>query len=122
VKYPKRVAIIDDDQQLLLSISGLLRSYEIDVLDFQSAGEFLKAMPSPLDCLIADVHMPGMNGLDLIEKLRKDGNKIPVIVLSALDPEPTRNEALARGADAFFSKPVDSEVLLNCMARVVSER
>ena len=122
MKHPTRVAIVDDDQQLLLSISGLMRSFGIKPLPFQSAEDFLQAGPPTVDCVIADIHMPGMNGLTMLEKLREGGSSVPVIVLSALDPESARAEALARGADAYFSKPVDSEDLLNCMVRVVKAR
>ena len=122
VKYPTRVAIVDDDQQLLLSISGLMRSFGIKALPFQSAEDFFQAGPPPVDCVIADIHMPGMNGLTMLEKLREGGSSVPVIILSALDPETIRAEALARGADAFFSKPADSEDLLDCMVRVVNAR
>ena len=114
------MAIVDDDQQLLLSISGLLRSFGIKALPFQSAEDFFQAWPAPVDCIIADVHMPGMNGLAMLEKLRKSGSSVPVIVLSALDPETTRAEALALGANAYFSKPVNSDELMECMARVVN--
>jgi len=122
LKYPARVAIVDDDQQLLLSMSGLLRSFGIKALPFQSAEDFFQAWPAPIDCVIADVHMPGMNGLTMLEKLREGGSSVPVIVLSALDPETTRAEALALGADAYFSKPVKSEDLIECMVRVVNAR
>jgi len=122
VRYPACVAIVDDDQQLLLSISGLLRSFGIKALPFKSAEDFLQAWPAPVDCVIADVHMPGMNGLSMLEKLREGGNRVPVIVVSALDPETTRAEALARGADAYFSKPVNSDDLMECMVRVVNAR
>ena len=122
MKYPACVAIVDDDQQLLLSLSGLLRSFGIKALPFKSAEDFFQASPAPVDCIIADVHMSGMNGLAMLEKLRKGGSSVPVIVLSALDPEITRSEALARGADAFFSKPVNSDDLLECMVRVVNAR
>ena len=114
------VAIVDDDQQLLLSISGLMRSFGIEARSFPSAEDFFEGRPAAIDCVIADVHMPGMNGLEMIEKLRKGGNKVPVIVLSALDPQVTRDEALARGADAYFAKPVDSDELMKCMTRLVS--
>ena len=122
MKYPACVAIVDDDQQLLLSISGLLRSFGIKTLLFQSAEDFFRAEPASVDCVIADVHMPGMNGLTMLEKLREGGSNVPVIVLSALDPETTRAEALARGADAYFSKPVNSDDLMDCMVRVVNAR
>jgi DNA-binding response OmpR family regulator len=122
LKYPACVAVVDDDRQLLLSIGGLLRSFGIKALLFQSAEDFFQAGPAPIDCVIADVHMPGMNGLAMLEKLREAGSSVPVFVLSALDPETTRAEALARGADAYFSKPVDSDDLIECMVRVVNAR
>jgi DNA-binding response OmpR family regulator len=122
VTFPKLVAIVDDDQQLLLSISGLLRSFGIDALSFPSADDFFEARPAAIDFLIADVHMPGMNGLEMIQKLRKEGNKVPIIVLSALDPQVTREEALARGADAYFAKPVDADELIKCMAQITDSR
>lgn len=121
-RYPERVAIIDDDEQLLLSMSSLLRSFGITALPFQSAEDFFEAGPAAVDCVIADIHMPGMNGLTMLDRLRDDGSGVPVIVISALDPESMRAEALARGADAYFSKPVDSEDLLDCMVRVVNAR
>lgn len=120
--FPKRVAIVDDDQQLLLSISGLMRSFGIEALPYPSAEDFFEARPAAIDFLIADVHMPGMNGLEMIEKLREQGNKMPIIVLSALDPEVTRGEALGRGADAYFAKPVDSDELMKCMTRILKAR
>ena len=119
-KYPERVAIIDDDEQLLLSMSSLLRSFGVTALPFQSAEDFFEVGPTAVDCVIADIHMPGMSGLTMIDKMREDGSNVPVIVISALDPESMRAEALARGADAYFSKPVDSEDLLGCLMRVVS--
>jgi DNA-binding response OmpR family regulator len=122
VTFPKRVAIVDDDQQLLLSISGLMRSFGIEALAFHSAEEFLAARPSAVDCLIVDVHMTGMDGLQMIEKIRKEGNEVPTIVVSALDPEVTRREALARGADAYFAKPVDCDELVRCMTRFMNDR
>lgn len=119
---PNRVAIVDDDQQLLLSISGLLRSFGIEALSFASAEDLFEARPAAIDFVIADVHMPGMNGLEMIERLRKEGDKVPIIVLSALDPEVTRGEALARGAAAYFAKPVDSDELMKCMTRIMNAR
>ena len=122
MKYPARVAIVDDDHELVLSLSSLLRSFGIMAVPFQSAEDFLQAGALPVDCVIADIHMPGMSGLTMLGKLREGGSSVPVIVLSALDPEVARPEALARGADAYFSKPVDTVDLLYCMVRVVNAR
>lgn len=122
VRYPELVAIVDDDEQLLHSISGLLRSFGIETLLFHSAEEFLHAPPAAIDCVLADIHMPGMDGLTMVKKLREGGSDVPVIVLSALDPDTTRDRALASGADAFFSKPVDTKELMDRMVRVVNAR
>jgi len=120
VRYPACVAIVDDDEQLLHSIGGLLRSLGIEVMLFQSAEAFLQTHPAPIDCVIADIHMPNMDGLTMLRKLRESGSAVPVIVLSALDPESTRDRALAAGANAYLSKPVDSDELISCMVRVVN--
>jgi DNA-binding response OmpR family regulator len=122
VRYPALVAIVDDDEQLLQSLGGLLRSFGIEALLFQSAEEFFRAAPAPIDCVIADIHMPGMDGLAMLRKLREGGSAVPVIILSALDPESTRDRALAAGADAYFCKPVDTEELMDCMVQVVNAR
>jgi DNA-binding response OmpR family regulator len=122
VRYPALVAIVDDDEQLLQSIGGLMRSFGIEALLFQSAEEFFRADAASIDCVIADIHMPGMDGLTMLKKLRKGGSAVPVIILSALDPESTRSRALASGADAYLSKPIDADGLMNCMARVVDGR
>ena len=122
MRYPALVAIVDDDEQLLHSIGGLLRSFGIEALLFQSAEDFFRAEPAPIDCVIADIHMPGMDGLTMLRKLREGGSEVPVIILSALDPDTTRDRALASGADAYFSKPVDTDELMNRMVRVVNAR
>jgi len=120
VRYPALVAIVDDDEQLLHSIGGLLRSFGVEGLLFQSAEEFLRADPAPIDCLIADVHMPGMDGLAMLRKLRERGSAVPVIILSALDPESTRHRALAAGANAYLAKPVEPDELMDCVLRLVN--
>jgi DNA-binding response OmpR family regulator len=66
--------------------------------------------------------MPDMDGLTMLRKLREGGSAVPVIILSALDPESTRGRALASGADAYLTKPVDADELINCIARVVDAR
>jgi DNA-binding response OmpR family regulator len=63
-----------------------------------------------------------MDGLTMLRKLREGGSAVPVIILSALDPDTTRDRALASGADAYFSKPVDTEELMDRMVRVVNAR
>jgi len=115
-----RVAIIDDDKELRLSLGGLMRSFGIEAQLFESGDAFLELEKPTFDCLIADVHMPGTNGISMIRRLRDRGNQVPIIIISALDPDRTRDQALAAGAQAYFSKPVDSAALLELIERVVN--
>ena len=115
-----KIAIIDDDEELRLSLGGLMRSSGIEARLFESCNAFLAADTSPFDCVIADVHMPGIDGISLIKWLRDRGSRAPVIIISALEPERTRERALAGGAQAFFSKPVDPVVLLETIARLTN--
>jgi two-component system response regulator FixJ len=123
VQDPKAVAIVEDDEEVRRSMGSLLRSYGIAVETFDSAEAFLGSThPSAYDCLVTDVHMPGMNGLEMLDVLRSRGGALAVIVVSGLDPEPTRALAMAKGADAYLAKPVDPDDLVECMRRVVAGR
>jgi len=116
--YAAKIAIIDDDTELRQSLGGLMRSCGIEARLFESGDAFLAADPSPFDCVIADVHMPGIDGISLIKRLRGRGSEVPVIIISALDPERTREQALAGGAQAYFSKPVDPAALLEIVTQL----
>jgi DNA-binding response OmpR family regulator len=124
VQDPKAVAIVEDDEEIRRSMSSLLRSYGIAVETFDSAEAFLgSARPSAYDCLVTDVHMPGMDGLEMLDVLRSGGEAgLAVIVVSGLDPEATRALAIAKGADAYLAKPVDPDDLVECMRRVLAGR
>ena len=95
-----------------------MRAYGIEARLFESAGDFLEASGPMFDCLIADVQMPGVNGISMIKRLRDRGDRVPVIVISALDPDRTRDQAIAAGAQAYFSKPVDSTALLELIEQL----
>jgi FixJ family two-component response regulator len=97
-----------------------MRSYGIEAQLFESAEAFLSTDQIEFDCVIADVHMSGMDGIEMIKQLREQGNLIPVIIISALDPDRTRDQAMAGGAQAFFSKPVDSDELLDLITRLAN--
>ena len=118
--YTGSVAIIDDDDELRLSLCGLMRAYGIEARTFESANAFLAADPFPFDCVIADVHMTGIDGISMIKRLRDRGNPVPVIIISALDPERTRDLAMTGGALAYFSKPVDSAALVELIAQLAN--
>jgi FixJ family two-component response regulator len=118
VPFAGSVAIIDDDEELRLSLGGLMRSSGIEARLFESADAFLATGESPFDCVIADVHMPGLDGISMIKRLRDRDCQVPVIIISALDPLRTREQAMAAGALAYFPKPVDSATLLELIGQL----
>ncbi len=85
---------------------------------FATAEEFLQcpAQPAP-DCLVLDVHLPGLSGLELQERLKADGRDIPVVFISAYAEECVREQALRAGAVAFLPKPLDEQALLDAVTR-----
>ncbi len=112
------VWIIDDDASVCRALRRLIRSVGLDVETFATAEEFLQcpAQPAP-DCLVLDVHLPGLSGLELQERLKADGRDIPVVFISAYAEECVREQALRAGAVAFLPKPLDEQALLDAVTR-----
>ena len=111
-----RVAIVDDDDALRNSLDNLLRSVGFGVQGFASAEAFLQADHAPeTACLILDVRMAGMNGLELQRQLGAAHWRIPIIFVTAYADDDTRAHALAAGAVAFLSKPCREEDLLQAI-------
>lgn len=107
------VHIIDDDEALRELLAFLLRTARIDVASHPSASAFLEAIPSAkLSCVITDVRMPGMSGIDLLRRLRELKIDVPVIVITGHGDVPLAVEAMKVGAVDFLEKPFDDEVLL----------
>lgn len=114
------IAIVDDDTAILTGVSSLLRSTGYAVALFESAEALIAALPaSGLDCVITDIQMAGMNGLDLQELLARSYPQLPIIVMTAF-PEPAlRVRAMEAGAVCFLSKPFDAEELIGCVVRAL---
>ncbi len=111
-----RVAIVDDDDALRNSLDNLLRSVGFGVQGFASAEAFLQADHAhETACLILDVRMAGMNGLELQRQLGAAHWRIPIIFVTAYADDDTRAHALAAGAVAFLSKPCREEDLLKAI-------
>jgi two-component system response regulator FixJ len=107
------VHVIDDDDALRESLAFLLRTARIDVESYTSAAAFLEALPSlQPSCVITDVRMPGMSGIDLLRRLRELKIDVPVIVITGHGDVPLAVEAMKTGAVDFLEKPFDDEVLL----------
>ncbi|MBR1124875.1 response regulator [Bradyrhizobium lablabi] len=112
------VSIIDDDEALCLSLVDLLHSVGYRVEQYGSAEAFLASSNLlSLDCILSDIHMPGMSGLDLLQTLRERGVATPVILITALPDKHLDNEAIAHGARYLLRKPFKANCLLECVRR-----
>src|SRR5208337_3282232 len=119
---PERCAyIVDDDEAVRDSLSALLTSNTYTVKSFGSAPEFLAAAPSlPLGCLIVDIRMPEMDGLELQQRLGERGLDFPLIVISGHGEVPLAVRAMKAGAVDFIEKPFSSEAILNSLDLALS--
>jgi two-component system, LuxR family, response regulator FixJ len=107
------VHIVDDDDALRESLAFLLGTARINVATHASASAFMEAIPgAKLSCVITDVRMPGMSGIDLLKRLREMKIEVPVIVITGHGDVPLAVEAMKTGAIDFLEKPFDDEVLL----------
>jgi FixJ family two-component response regulator len=110
------ISVVDDDDSMRESLRGLIRSIGFSANIFASAEEFLKSdHVRNTDCLILDVRMPGMNGLELQRQLTVSRREIPVIFITAHGDEEARARALEKGAVAYLSKPFSEDALLNAV-------
>jgi len=110
------VSIVDDDVSVRRSTRRLLRSSGFRAEAFASAEEFLESKSAAeTTCLILDLRMPGMNGLELQRRLAQNGNAVPVIFLSAQASEEDERSALRAGAVQFLRKPISKEALLSAI-------
>ena len=111
---PKLVAIVDDDRSVQSAIKDLMESAGLPARCFGSAEEFLESdRRGETACLITDVSMPGMSGLELQAKLKAEGSRIPIIFITAHGDAKMKSRAMAAGAIEFLSKPFDDGVLLD---------
>ena len=107
------VAIVDDDESMRAAIEDLLSSAAIKARSFASAEEFLQTgRQNEIACLISDIRMPGMTGLELQAKLVAEGSRIPIIFITAHGNTRMRRQAIEAGAIEFLGKPFDDESLL----------
>jgi FixJ family two-component response regulator len=113
---PSIVMIVDDDDSIRRAVRRLMKSFGFAVETFASAEEFLDSdRLNKTSCLILDVHMPGMNGLELQERLVASNYAIPTIFITAFTDDRARVRALKAGAVGYLAKPFADEELLNCI-------
>ncbi|MBE1530077.1 FixJ family two-component response regulator [Sphingopyxis sp. OAS728] len=116
------VAVVDDDEAIREALCDLMMVTGLACSTFDSAPAFLNDnSPIEVDCLITDVRMPGMSGIDLLERMRAGGSKLPVIVLTSVLDAGARAKALELGAQAWLTKPVADETLLDQIKSAIGE-
>jgi two-component system response regulator FixJ len=114
------ICIIDDDAAVRDSLKMLLLTQYDDVKEFDSCASFLAGYaPRAGDCLILDIHLPGMNGFELMEKLRADGVRLPVILITGRPDVAMKRRAVELGAIALLNKPVAYSDLTAALERAV---
>jgi two-component system response regulator FixJ len=119
----KLVHVIDDDDAVRDSLSFLLRAANFNVVAYQSAVHFLEALTKDIDgCVITDVRMPVMSGLDLLRRLREQSCMIPVIVITGHGDIQLAVEAMKSGAMDFLEKPFDDERVLSAVRSALAAR
>jgi len=117
----KLVAIVDDDDAIRSALQDLMDEAGVPAQTFASAEEFLESgQRRRTACLIADIRMPGMSGLDLQSRLNGERQRIPIIFITAHGDENTRLQALRAGALDFLAKPFDDELLLQSVRAVLN--
>jgi FixJ family two-component response regulator len=117
------VMIVDDDDSMRRAARRLVRSFGLGVDTFASAEDFLASgRLGETACLVLDVHMPGLSGIELQSKLIAEGHHIPVIFITAFADEKTQAQALEAGAYAYLIKPFDEDDLLEGIRRALRPR
>jgi len=110
------ISVIDDDASVRVATNNLLRSHGYRVHTFASAEEFLRsAHLNDTSCVIADVQMPVMNGVELLTLMRTQGYGVPFIFITAFPDESVRARALKAGAICFLAKPFAAPTLIKCL-------
>jgi FixJ family two-component response regulator len=117
------ISIVDDDELARDGISVLVDSFGYEAIPFRSAEHFLQSdMIAETTCLITDVQMPGLSGLELQESLQSQRNYTPVIVITAYPTEKDRTRALENGAVAYLSKPFEEHTLIECLTTAINSQ
>ena len=117
------ISIVDDDESVREATKGLVRSLGYVAETFGSAEEFLSSEHRrETSCIIADVQMPGLSGVELQSRLIAEGHRLPIIFMTAFPEDRARTRVLEAGAFGYLSKPFKEEHLILCLDRAIKER
>ena len=114
----RKIYIVDDDDDVRDSLRALLESFGFDVSDYSSAQEFLAHRGGNSNaCLLLDLHMPAMSGIDLLEYMQADGSQLPTIIITGRSDAVLKDRALRSGALELIDKPAAEDALLGAIGR-----
>jgi FixJ family two-component response regulator len=117
------VSIVDDDDAVRTATQTFVRSLGYKAASFPSAEDFLKSPElDTADCLIADIHMPGMSGIDLQQELVQRRPSLPIIFITAFPEGRVRDQLMAAGAIGMLSKPYDGDTLIACIEKALAKK
>ena len=111
----RSVVVVDDDEAVRDSLKTLLELQSFKVETFETCQEFLRANTSDADCLVLDINLPGMSGLELMETMKRGKRSLPTILITARCDNAIRDRAKALGAVALLEKPIDFSGLLTAI-------
>ena len=115
------MAIVDDEESVRRAMGRLIRSAGIDVETFPSGAEFLQSLESHSpDCVVLDLHMPGLNGFEVQARLKESESRLPIVVITGHDTDESRERVTKAGVAAYLLKPVDEKILLDTISAAVA--
>jgi FixJ family two-component response regulator len=117
------ISIVDDDPSIRVSMENLVRSIGFDAHSFDSADKYLNSpVRHRTSCIISDVQMPGIDGLDLQSNLAAENDRTPIIFITAFPQPDIKRRAIDAGAICFLTKPFDGQSLINCIEEALKAR
>jgi len=115
------VAIVDDEEPVRKALKRLLCAAGLEAQGYASGADFLDdATKHRPDCVVLDLHMPGMSGLQVLRRLKAMHEPLPIVVITAHDEAASREECLAAGAKAYLRKPLEDRLLLNAISAALA--